>query len=152
MSMTTNFYTIIDLLSADKPIDYKAIALQLAKEQPDKFLEYLGYSKPMEHTWMVNFVKMVCADVVDNDSVYQQSSRILAIKLLRDCTGKGLKDAVDLHNNLRDHCFDVGRCFTPWSGICGLHGQMRITNPLSADNEELFTALKDVSMTLPKYL
>ena len=79
---------VIDILMSPANFDYKRIAINLAKEHPEIFLQMVQRSVPTAG-WHQKIISLLKDDL-----------KVDAIKLLRVETGFGLKEAKDVCDNL----------------------------------------------------
>jgi len=89
--MVNNMNKIIDLVS-NPNTDFKAIAIRLAKEYPDVFLEVSGINASSMPIW-----KREVAWMID------QKLMVPAIKHMRENTGWGLKESKDTVDYVRHY-------------------------------------------------
>lgn len=89
--MSNTYKKVIDILT-EVPcvVDYKAIAIGLAKQHPELFLKLHNNATPVSETTR-NIYRNIESDMY-----------IEAIKKLREATGCGLKEAKDVIINIRD--------------------------------------------------
>jgi hypothetical protein len=80
---------VIDILMSPGEFDYKRIAINLAKEHPEIFLQMVQRSAPPVPGWHQEII-----------SLLKTERKVDAIKLLRVETGFGLKEAKDVCDNL----------------------------------------------------
>lgn len=93
--MNLAYAKAIDLL-VDGGVDYKSIAVNLAKLNPELFVQ-LAQGKGIIESW--------CSKVIDfiKEAKYVDAKYVDAIKLIRTETGFGLKEAKDVADVLRSH-------------------------------------------------
>ena len=90
--MKAIYIEVIDLLM-NGDIDFRLIALNLAKEQPDVFVRLA--SKKMPEPWAVNAFRSL-----------RSNQKVDGIKIIRAATGLGLKEAKDVADNV---CWEMGK-------------------------------------------
>lgn len=92
------FYKKVIMLLTDGEVDYRTIALELAKEHPDLFVKYASAREVLE--WEREVIALV-----------RQEKYVESIRTLRNNAGYGLKEAKDIVDNLRER---MG--FRGWNG------------------------------------
>lgn len=90
------YQQVIDILVADT-IDYKNIAIQLAKFNPELFLRFHG--KTTVKDWMREVIQYM-----------KDGEKASAIKTLRANEGIGLREAKDICDNLQNYLSEAGYC------------------------------------------
>lgn len=87
----------IDILTGDEEIDYKKIAIQLAKENPEKFCEYHNKCTETGTTFPTNIGKNEREQYVYACNLLKAgNSTIECIKAIRGVYSIGLREAKDL--------------------------------------------------------
>lgn len=100
--MTDSYKQVIDILTT-ADVDYKAIALELAKDNPGMFLRYHNKKR---------FVPQWIKEVID---FLKNEKKVEAIRTLRAETKIGLKEAKDICDHLQNKLAKHGFCkFMPY--------------------------------------
>lgn len=99
MSNNTAAYSrAIDLLLSDQ-VDYKQVVVELAKKHPTIFVRLVDGSSPVTRPRWHRRV----------NSLIQSVRKIDAIRLIREETGLGLREAKDIADNVQHELYVAGR-------------------------------------------